>query len=73
MCVCVCGDESNEMEGGFREAVRMTLFLPACVMITGDRADGGGEINSLKSGEKCLIANKSAEHVYPAKHNSNQL
>lgn len=46
------------------------VFSPFCVMITGDRADGGGEINSLKSVEKCLIASKSAEHVYSAKHKS---
>lgn len=39
-------------------------------MITGDRADGGGEINSLESVEKCLIASKSAEHVYSAKRKS---
>lgn len=43
---------------------------PFCVKITGDRADGSGEIHSLESVEKCLIASKSAEHVYSAKDKS---
>lgn len=41
-----------------------------CVVATGDGADGGGEINSIKSVLKCLIASKSAEHVYCARHKS---
>ena len=48
------------------------FFSPFCIIITGDRADGGGEINSLKSVQKCLIANKSAEHVYCARRKSKQ-
>lgn len=46
------------------------FFFPVCVIVTGDRADGGVEINSLKSVLKCLIASKSAEHVYCARHKS---
>lgn len=46
------------------------MLFPVCILTTGDRADGGGEINSLKSVQKCLIASKSAEHVQCARHTS---
>lgn len=40
-------------------------------MITGDRADGGGERNSFKKCvKKCLIESKSAEHVDSVRHKS---
>lgn len=47
------------------------MLFPLCIITAGDRADGAGEINSLKSVQKCLLASKSAEHVYCARHESN--
>lgn len=70
--------QTDEVRGRFYRGCSVEkCSFPVCVEITGERADGSDEINNLKSVYKCLIVNKSTEHVTPAglkfKHSSNVL